>query len=166
MVIKKCKICSNEFYVKPAHLKKGWGIYCSIKCKGLGSQNRKLLNCFVCGELTSKTLSQIKHSVSGKYFCSKTCQSIWRNVEYSGDRHSGWRGGMTTYRKILLKSSAKAICSMCMKTDFRVLVVHHIDHDHSNMKKENLVWLCHNCHYLVHHDKLEKQRFEDVVKPK
>jgi predicted HNH restriction endonuclease len=43
--------------------------------------------------------------------------------------------------------------------------VHHIDKDRTNNTLKNLAWLCHNCHYLVHHDKLEMQRFLKSLKP-
>lgn len=165
MTINICKICCNEFYAKPSHVKNGWGIFCSRKCKNIGTRVRKPINCFVCNKLVYKTKSQIKRSKSGKLFCGKSCQTKWRNVKYSGNMHSSWKGGQSLYRKIILKSGTPAQCILCRKKDFRILVVHHIDHNHSNINSENLVWLCHNCHYLVHHDKLEKQRFLSILKP-
>ena len=165
MAIKKCKICNNDFYAKPSHIKNGWGTFCSRECKHKGARMRVSINCFECGQLISKTKSQIDRSKSGKLFCSKSCQTKWRNVEYSGKRHSGWKGGKTIYRKILLKGGILPRCIMCQKTDLRILVVHHIDHDHSNLDLKNLAWLCHNCHYLVHHDKLAKQRFSSISRP-
>ncbi|MBI4281264.1 HNH endonuclease [Candidatus Uhrbacteria bacterium] len=32
----------------------------------------------------------------------------------------------------------------------RVLLVHHIDENRKNNVLSNLVWLCRNCHFLVH----------------
>ena len=164
MPIHKCKICQNEFYVKPIHEKMGWGIFCSIECKKFGTRERKVTHCFVCGKIIYKTASQMRRSKSGKFFCGKSCQTKWRNVEYSGKKHLGWKGGQSIYRKIMLKSGLKTECMLCKKIDLRILAVHHIDQDHSNFKLENLAWLCHNCHYLIHHDKLEKQRFLGTLK--
>ncbi len=164
MAIGTCKICKNEFYTKPSHVKMGWGIFCSRKCKNTGSQERKIIPCFTCGKLLFKTASQIKRSKSGKSFCNKSCQTKWRNTVFSGKNHMGWKGGQTMYRKILQKSNKKTECVLCGKNDMRILAVHHIDQNHSNFTLENLVWLCHNCHYLVHHDKLEKLRFLKVIK--
>jgi hypothetical protein len=48
---------------------------------------------------------------------------------------------------------------LCSTKDERVLAVHHIDHNRLNNKLDNLAWLCHNCHHLVHHDNVEKHRF-------
>lgn len=36
-----CKICNKEKNVRPAHIKMGWGKYCSRKCSGLGAIGRK-----------------------------------------------------------------------------------------------------------------------------
>ena len=155
----KCKICQNKFYVKPSHVKNGLGIFCSRSCKNKEAQDRKVFNCFVCNKLVYKTLSQIKRSKSSKFFCGKSCQTKWRNIEYSGNRHAGWKGGMSIYRKMMLESETLIKCRICNQKDLRILAVHHIDQDHSNTNLNNFEWLCHNCHYLVHHDKLEKQRF-------
>ena len=48
-------------------------------------------------------------------------------------------------------------CNECGCEDRRVLVAHHKDKDRSNIKVENLEWLCRNCHYLIHnYDKNKK----------
>jgi hypothetical protein len=31
-----------------------------------------------------------------------------------------------------------------------------VDGNRKNSEVRNLEWLCHNCHYLVHHDTVEK----------
>ena len=164
MAIAKCKICGNSFYIKPAHIKAGWGIFCSRECKHVGTRIRKPVNCFICNRLVYKTQSQINRSKSGKSFCGKSCQTKWRNVLYSGHKHLGWKGGRSTYRKVMLKSKKETQCILCKKEDFRVLVVHHVDQNHSNFDVTNLVWLCHNCHFLAHHDKLAKQRLPSILK--
>jgi hypothetical protein len=163
MPINKCLICKNSFYARPSLIKKGWGIFCSLNCKKIGTSKKEAVNCYVCGEIIFKTQSQLEHSKSNKFFCSKSCQTRWRNVEYSGKKHSGWNGGQSIYRKKLIRSNLKPECLMCKITDLRVLAVHHIDNDHSNSDLNNLAWLCHNCHYVVHHDKLEKQRFSRLL---
>ena len=166
MATNKCRVCNNEFYTKPSHIKKGWGIYCSRGCKHIGTRIRKLINCFVCNKVVSKTSSQIDRVRSGKFFCGKSCQTKWRNRLYSGHRHLGWRGGQSLYRKKMLNNGIEAMCALCHKKDLRILAVHHIDRNHLNLDASNLTWLCQNCHFLVHHDKLETQRFLSVLKPK
>jgi|SRR3989344_2473647 len=158
-----CKVCSKYFYAKPFHLKKGQGLFCSIKCKSIGTQKRIICKCAVCGKVITKTESKIARSKSGKLFCNKSCQTIWRNKEFSGEKSKLWKGGFSRYRKILLNAGTRQICTLCLEVDNRVLVVHHIDKNRKNISLENLAWLCHNCHYLVHHDNVEAGRFSKLL---
>jgi 5-methylcytosine-specific restriction endonuclease McrA len=52
---------------------------------------------------------------------------------------------------------------LCGEGDIRMLAVHHIDQDRKNYKVENLVWLCHNCHHLVHHYEVERRRLMEAL---
>lgn len=74
-----------------------------------------------------------------------------------------WKNGQSTYRKVMLRSQTKEKCLFCGEADARVLIVHHIDKNRKNYKVENLAWLCHNCHYLVHHYDLEMQKFMEAL---
>lgn len=151
MPIVKCKICSKEFYGKPFFLKKGQAKYCSSRCMHVASKTGELVKCFICEKETYKTKKELRVSKSKKYFCSKSCQTKWRNTEFIGEKHSNWKGGEFTYRDILKRNKTPEICKICSNKDSRVLAVHHIDKNHKNNKIGNLVWLCHNCHHLVHH---------------
>jgi 5-methylcytosine-specific restriction endonuclease McrA len=42
------------------------------------------------------------------------------------------------------------ICGCCGIKDERILLIHHRDCDRKNNNISNLVWLCWNCHFLVH----------------
>lgn len=153
MPYNKCKICSQEFYIKPSHLKLGYGKYCSIKCRGESQKKGKYVNCDICGEKVWKMPKDLKSSKSGKFFCSKSCQTKWRNKYYSGDKHRLWQGGVYVYRDVMIKSNIDQICKKCGIDDLRVLVVHHKDRNRKNNHLNNLVWLCRNCHSLIHnHD--------------
>jgi hypothetical protein len=121
------------------------------------------LKCCSCSKEIYKTPTQIKRSKSKKYFCSKSCQTKWRNTQYVGKKHKNWKDGYSRYRKILLDSTISQVCLMCREKDVRVLAVHHIDQDHKNVRMENLAWLCHNCHHLVRHDSVSKQKFSKVL---
>lgn len=146
----KCKICDKEFYVKPSHQKLGYGQYCSRVCMHLGQRKGKWMICHVCGKETWKTPKDIKGSKSGKFFCNKSCSTLWRNKLFSGKKHPNWRGGEYTYRRLMKTFNFPLICKKCGIHDQRVLVVHHLDRNRKNNKVENLIWLCHNCHFLVH----------------
>ncbi len=159
MPLVKCKICDTGFYPRPSHVLKGWGVYCSRNCKHVGSKTSIQVTCFVCNTEIFKTPTQVKRSKSKKYFCSKSCQTKWRNTEFSGNKHAMWKGGFSMYRNILLDNKKTPKCMRCEKRDIRILAVHHVDENHQNNNLRNLAWLCHNCHYLVHHDTLEKQKF-------
>lgn len=147
---KKCKICNANFYVKPSHLKLGYGKYCSRKCQFLGQKKGKLVYCHICRKETWKTPRALKCSKSKKYFCSKSCQTIWRNKKFSGKFHSNWQGGENVYRRLMIKSKIPKKCQLCGIKDKRVLVVHHQDLNRKNNNLNNLIWLCRNCHYLKH----------------
>ena len=149
----QCKICSNDFYAKPNWLRKGWGKYCSRECQYEGRKSGTFVKCFICHQEAYKTRKELRVSKSKNYFCTKRCQTIWRNsIVYVGESHWNWRGGAAVeYRTRLIGSEVKQYCRVCGTKDKRILCVHHLDKNRKNNELENLTWLCHNCHYLVHH---------------
>ena len=149
----KCKICNKEFYVKPSHQKLGYGKYCSLDCRYKSMRKGKFVICEICNEETWKTPKALKRSKSGKFFCNKHCQAIWRNKTFSGSSHPNWTGGQYIYRKLMKGSKEKCICSSCRIDNKKVLVVHHKDCNRNNNNISNLIWLCRNCHYLIHNGK-------------
>ena len=155
----RCKTCNKEAYVKPSHLARGWGVYCSKKCQCEGQKSGKLFRCYTCGKEIYRTLQVQARSKSGRYFCNKTCQTLWRNSIYIEAKHPNWKGGTASYRNILRRNNVTPICGRCKSTDARILIAHHKDRDRKNNNVSNLVWLCHNCHYLVHHYKTEDEKF-------
>jgi hypothetical protein len=38
-----------------------------------------------------------------------------------------------------------------------------LDEDRSNNRLDNLIWLCHNCHYLIHHHDDEREGLMAVL---
>ncbi|KKP93137.1 MAG: hypothetical protein UR98_C0009G0015 [Parcubacteria group bacterium GW2011_GWA1_36_12] len=151
MPIVNCEKCKKEFYAKPSWLKIGWGKYCSPKCHHEGLKRGKFIACFICGKKTWKAPKQISHSKSGKFFCSKSCQTLWRNKEFRGVRHHNWKGGENILHKsLLIENHVKPVCKLCSCKDERVLAVHHLDKNRKNNNVKNLIFLCQNCHHLVH----------------
>lgn len=156
-----CKVCKKEFYVRPNHIERGWGKYCSQQCNGKDRRRYgTTVECYICKKEVYKMPAAIAHSKSKKYFCTKKCQTIWRNsMVYIGPMHPNWKdGGERHYRDILKKTKQKEICRLCRTEDKRILAVHHLDHNHRNNNVENLAWLCHNCHYLIHHHEDERKK--------
>ncbi len=149
-----CKICEKEFYIKPSHHIRGWGKYCSIKCRSNSQLLGKSVLCSTCNKEIYRSPKLLVRSKSGKFFCCKSCQTIWRNNEYTGNKSSNWKSGERTYRNILVRSGIRQVCVLCGLEDERVIIAHHIDHIRSHNTLDNLTWLCLNCHFLVHHDSI------------
>ena len=151
MAIVKCRICKKSFYVRPNHLKRGWGKSCSRACRNQSQLKGSFKECGICGKEVWRSPKDYKRSKSGSFFCSKSCQTIWRNKKYSGDLHKNWIYGKHAYRNIIRRTGLPLECSNCGIKDKRVLVVHHKDQNRNNNRVENLSWLCHNCHVIVHY---------------
>lgn len=147
----RCKLCSKEFPVKPSQIAYGWGLYCSKDCQHKSQQKGKTVKCFQCKSYIYRSPKQLNRSKSEKFFCSKSCQTIWRNIYYSEHKSYSWIDGKRAYRSILRRSGKKMTCEVCGNNDIRVLIVHHKDQNRSNNDVSNLTWLCCNCHQLVHH---------------
>jgi len=163
MPIVRCAICTKSFNAKPSWLKNGYGKYCSVACRQTASKKGKVVKCSICKAETYKSLKALEGSKSGKYFCGKSCQTMWRNQEFSHNKHPNWKSGKHSYRQLLSRHDVPKICNLCRTCDQRVLAVHHIDKNHDNNSIDNLAWLCHNCHHLVHHHSKEHERFMAAI---
>lgn len=159
MVETFCKTCNVPFQVKPSWIKNGYGKYCSPLCRRSSQRTGASVPCHVCQTETYKPGKALKGTKSGFLFCTKSCQTKWRNQLFSKEKHPNYKNGDHSYRNVLLKTETPQTCRLCRTTDIRVLAVHHIDLNHFNNKVENLAWLCHNCHHLVHHHEKEHERF-------
>jgi hypothetical protein len=132
MPIQTCRTCQTNFYAKPSWLKKGNGIYCSVKCQHLGARKGKIVPCYICKKDIYRSLRALTNSKSKKYFCSKSCQTKWRNTEFIGSKHANWIHGRSCYKSVLSRNGVVKKCVLCKNADTRVLAVHHVDKNHSN----------------------------------
>ena len=146
-----CEVCKSEFYTKPSQQKKGWGRFCSKKCQYLAQTTGQTKSCTTCGKEIYRTKSLLERSQSNLFFCCKSCQTIWRNKQYTRENHANWVSGIYSYRAALLRENRPLECIKCKSKDSRILAVHHKDKNRHNNSPDNLAWLCHNCNYLVHH---------------
>lgn len=162
MPIIKCNFCHESFARKPSQILLAEKHYCSNECRYKAKRRGMTVKCNICGVDTYKIRKALKSSKSGKFFCSKSCQAKWRNGYFAGSKHANWIHGKSAYRSILDRNKIPKICTLCKTEDSRVLATHHIDRNRFNNELENLAWLCHNCHFLVHHDNVERQRFTDI----
>ncbi|MCX5703080.1 MAG: HNH endonuclease, partial [Candidatus Omnitrophica bacterium] len=140
---KKCKICGREFYVKPFHAKKGWGKYCSIKCRTKAQFKGKWVECAYCGKKIWRTPKDFKRSKRNKFFCNVACHCSWenKNVRY-GINAPNWITGESAYRDLMRRCKVPVKCRKCGVSDKRVLMVHHKDGNRRSNNIENLEWLC------------------------
>ncbi len=151
MVITSCKVCGKRFETRNWLVQRGWGRHCSKKCRDEAQRKGKFVKCDTCGKRIWRVPAEVEASKSGRFFCDKSCQTVWRNKFYSGKNHALWTGGSNSYnRRKLLKTGIPVACKLCNEKDRRVLQVHHIDSNRENNEADNLMWLCMNCHRLVH----------------
>jgi hypothetical protein len=156
-----CLFCKEKFYAKPSWIKNGYGKYCSQQCNHASQKNGQVFTCSVCKKEVYRSIKHQLRSKSSKYFCSKSCQAVWRNTTYIGDKHPNWKHGLNVYRNILKRTAVNQVCTKCKGSDTRILAVHHKDKNRQNNTATNLIWLCHNCHFLVHHYRGEAEGFLD-----
>lgn len=159
-----CLRCEKEMYAKPRHLKRGWGKFCSQLCQFAAQRTGSNYICRTCGKEVYRTPKESEHSRSGNFFCNKICHAVWKNGHsLAGENHVGWKHGEHAYRNIMKRAKIDPICRDCKISNFRVLLVHHKDRNRKNNKLENLVWLCHNCHFLEHYDDKRKKNMVPIA---
>jgi hypothetical protein len=150
-----CNFCNKEFRKKKSQIFLSQKHYCSKICLEKSKKKGKLVECFVCKKLVYKKIKNLNLSKSGKYFCSHTCSNICTGERQRAENHSNWINGESSYKNLLKRTNSLKECVLCKKNDIRILCVHHLDKNRKNNKINNLIWLCHNCHFLVHNYKKE-----------
>lgn len=126
-IMRNCEKCSTAFLVHQYSIKKGYGRFCSLKCKGkIGGQTKlgKNKNCSVC-----RLAFYVPRCDNGKRkFCSRKCYhtstlgrsphnkgvpmpeeqkikvSISRAGKMTGNSNHSWRGGITPENKKIRNS--------------------------------------------------------------
>jgi hypothetical protein len=156
-VEKVCPICKKHFFVKQNTLKKGFGIYCSKKCKGKAVMCKEknpnwtggkiIKQCKHCGKPIIVKRSAVSYG-DGKY-CSKKCwgaaHSGINNPMYGADRalekNPNWNGG-TSYLpypiewnkdlRLRIRAPFNFTCVECHRTEAEcghILCCHHVNYD-------------------------------------
>lgn len=72
MPVIECKQCGKEFYIRPAVLASGKGLYCSRKCRSDYQVEKRTIPCPQCGKVFTK-----RH---GQTFCSRSCSSSYHHA--------------------------------------------------------------------------------------
>ena len=79
---KRCLICKEPFYIYPCQEKKGVGIYCSPKCKGISMRGKSSWN--KNKKLSKKHKENLSNSMKGKHNSADT--------EFEKGQRSYWSG--------------------------------------------------------------------------
>ena len=100
-----CKVCGKVFYPTSMQIKRGGGIYCSVKCyaksrEGKGQVKKVEYVCKNCGRLFLDSPSR------NRIFCSSKCHGEWNTKNMSGTNSPSWKGGKMI-RRICEKCGAE-----------------------------------------------------------
>ena len=149
-IITNCLNCNKEFLIRN-NTSKGKGKYCSQTCKTLGRINKIQVDCAWCRKKIEKKPSALKNSKSGLYFCNRKCKDEAQKIGGIKEimpPHYG-TAEKETYRELFQQS--EFICRRCGYNEFVGCVdIHHIDENHKNNEKANLMPLCATCHKALH----------------
>ena len=154
-----CGFCNKEFKKKDSQIKLGLRNFCSKSCCQQGNKRGEIVECFTCKTSIYKSLKDINRSKSKNYFCSQICSNVWVGKEHRASNHSNWTTGESSYKISMKREGFLQKCFLCGEQDSRVLAVHHIDENRKNNNLKNLIGLCHNCHFLIHHHNDEINKF-------
>src|SRR3989338_8320809 len=88
MAVYTCTVCKGEFKRKPFLVRRSGGKYCSNACHYEGIRTGKYLTCSTCGKEIYRKPQLIQRSKFKKFFCTKSCQTIWRNQIFVGAQAS------------------------------------------------------------------------------
>lgn len=161
-----CEICGAKFEKDPHIIKRGWGRFCSNKCRGrwqsenlsgANSHNWRggkiQVSCKMCGKKFEVDPNIVKRG-SGK-FCSTLCHGQWMSENLIGINSHNWLGGKSfepypsTFNKQfkrVIRKRDNYTCAICRMTGKDV---HHINYVKDDTTPENCVTLCKSCHCVT-----------------
>jgi hypothetical protein len=146
-----CVVCNKEFCTR----KDQPYTCCSAECKRINSIKRYKTECAWCEKEIERRPSH--KTKSGLFFCSKACkdeaQKIGGLEEIQPSHYGTGKLRSESYRKEYkrLNEVVRLTCSRCGYDEFECGIdIHHVDQDHGNMTKENLMALCSPCHRAMH----------------
>lgn len=179
-IVYKCTKCGNK-------VSRGISKLCR-KCyetslKGSGNPNygkgrgKKKFYCIDCNKEVSGKIYKRCHSCACKYIWQSS--EKMRNRDMCGEKNPNYISGLsnkpyplefndTLKKQIRQRDTFK--CQNCDMTEEEhiismgtVLIVHHIDYDKQNCKKENLIALCNQCNIRANYN---REHWESFYKEK
>lgn len=134
------------------------GKFCSKECGRLYKiSQRHTLICSWCNKSFERPHSKLKNSRSGLAFCDRKCKESAQKlggIQAIQPSHYGTRKEPINAGYRFQFDEEQLYCRRCGYKEFIGSVdIHHIDENHFNNNKENLIPLCANCHRGLHHNK-------------
>lgn len=162
---RKCLTCGRTFSIKPSVLKRrrGAGKYCSRKCRTL----RVKKTCSYCGRIIWACPCHIKNGE--KKYCSLTCRGRARSINLRGPKNPLWRGGKRSMGNKYIGCyvpTARTFGPSKYVLEHRLIaeemlgrplrseeVVHHINGNPEDNRRENLLVFPSQGKHMEHHAK-------------
>jgi len=163
-----CKECGKEFITR----KDQPNTFCNKKCshKFWSKSHRVDIVCAWCNKVFSKQVSKSTYgSKSGLRFCCRKCKDQaqklgglkeimpphYGTAKYGYDINGNGiysKYEAAIYRKLF--EEQELVCQRCGYKEFVGSIhIHHMDEQKENNQKFNLVPLCANCHFALHHNR-------------
>jgi len=118
-----CIVCGNTMFRKRTEVEKGWGKYCSARCRGIDFSKR----------YSGKNNPNYKQGGSFKQYCELFGNNLKRRVKAFWDNKC-------------------VLCNASISKDGTDLHVHHVDgnkHTPCDGSKPKFVCLCRSCHQMI-----------------
>ena len=147
-----CKSCKIEFITRLDQPQK----YCSVLCRSQGQTNKVELICNQCGVGFKRAKSK---SLKDFVFCTRKCkdeaQRIGGIIEIMPDHYGTGKSDPRTYRSLYRRVYGldKLSCNRCGYSEFECGIdIHHINGNHQDNSKMNLISICSPCHRALHNE--------------
>lgn len=157
-ILKNCRNCKQQFMADTREHNRGNANFCGRSCSAQYNWKHvpppvPNLTCARCNIKFYRAPSKLVYSKSGLHFCTRLCKDLAQRIGGITEiqpSHYGAGTGIWTYRDKAFDAYEHE-CANCGYNDHKAaLDVHHINHDRSDNRIENLVILCVMCHRLIH----------------
>lgn len=140
-IVNVCQECGAAFVAIKYH--RHVQEFCSRRCANLSRNPHVVKVCTYCG--IEYRITEYRAANTVTKFCSHSC----RLAEWAKQRREHPTKN-SKYRATAYEDHGRK-CTRCgYDTVPQILIVHHIDHDRTNQRPENLTVLCPNCHAVEH----------------